>query len=1174
MRITHLCFFFLLSSFQIVQAQTTKPNYSLLWEITHRDFDVPSYLFGTMHVRDQRAAEFPDSVLIALEKTTAYAMEIHPDTLVNFYIELFAQPTKGNNLRDRLSKQAYERLNQAILRKTGKPIDSLDNQDPSFVQYLLMDFDEPKTTTKNTQIVDLYLYRQSWLMGKKIFGLEELKDYNNVTNQFFKLFEKDVNENIDNGTIEKVKAKQYEEMIKIYQAGDLVALENWLNKQSTDQDFNEAMLDVRNQKMTDRVAKVAKDQATFFAVGTAHLPGEKGMLQLLRDRGFKVRKVEATFTGYADQFKPKGEGPQWYTTSSELFGYEIKTPGKTYDFEEVEMPENVDFEIKLNLDMLDMNAFLVMNIGIPKGREDLTLDDLEVILNNQSEGKIRKLLSKKSISHQGVKGGEFKYKEKGTSYSIWRIFVRSNAIQIFVVYREFDDFSSPNIQKFKESLRFFEPKKTKTNFKKYESHFGGYTIEMPVNANYKRIAKDDVSNNDRPSIIHQYLATDKETGIFYLMQHNLMPVGTTVNDEALLLKNSFQNMTAKWNAPDKKGQAIQYAGLDGLSGTFDIKKEKVILREFLRGNRLYVLIIGGPKNENFEAIANRFFNSFNLKDYQQVDLENYTLPAIEITMAFPKSTKIYKSFEADTDGEYPRIDEWTFESMDSLSGNNYSINVYEFPRYYEVTDKNTFYNHYRSILANGEGVNSMVDTTFRGDDAWYFTYTSDTNKGFTHSLVFFEGYRLFEVNLYAPTGKNDAKAWAYFDSFKPFKDYQKDYFVSDRSEILLNNLQSKDTTVQLAAKKGMDRYEFSTKNLSIIYQILESDYPFDTLHEKTIHELMFQELLYTNDETTLPFVKKLFTKRAREVTTQVDILEVLAKLKDKTAYDLYFELISNFSQKEFDGYNYNRLIAPLRDTLVMTANYYPQILRWRENEALRYYAYNLVFNFLQKDILTPKSVANDRTIFLGDAQNLVNRYGLLNVGQTMPELKEFWHLDALNIILGELPPEKETQQYLLSLLKLPDAQLVSTVIDGLLQQNHIVPKSAFKTVLGTPYYWKELLDNLRFEDNLDKVPADLLTQQNTAMAYVYNALEGRYNYLTSFNFIENRVYQGEAGKVKLFLFTFTMEGYEKTYMGVVSQPMEEKEIAINPSYFDFSTTAYNSENKESIYETIVEGWKE
>ena len=44
--------------------------------------------------------------------------------------------------------------------------------------------------------------------------------------------------------------------------------------------------------MTKRFAKIARSQTLFCAVGAGHLAGQKGMLRLLKKKGFNVRPVE------------------------------------------------------------------------------------------------------------------------------------------------------------------------------------------------------------------------------------------------------------------------------------------------------------------------------------------------------------------------------------------------------------------------------------------------------------------------------------------------------------------------------------------------------------------------------------------------------------------------------------------------------------------------------------------------------------------------------------------------------------------------------------------------------------------------------------------------------------------------------------------------------------------
>ena len=56
--------------------------------------------------------------------------------------------------------------------------------------------------------------------------------------------------------------------------------------------FKSLLLDTRNQRMAERAAPFIEDGNAFIAVGALHLPGETGLVQLLRDRGYKVTAVD------------------------------------------------------------------------------------------------------------------------------------------------------------------------------------------------------------------------------------------------------------------------------------------------------------------------------------------------------------------------------------------------------------------------------------------------------------------------------------------------------------------------------------------------------------------------------------------------------------------------------------------------------------------------------------------------------------------------------------------------------------------------------------------------------------------------------------------------------------------------------------------------------------------
>ena len=54
---------------------------SLLWKVTGKDLKEPSYLYGSIHIQDQRVFAFDTTVLTALYSCDAFAMEILMDEL-------------------------------------------------------------------------------------------------------------------------------------------------------------------------------------------------------------------------------------------------------------------------------------------------------------------------------------------------------------------------------------------------------------------------------------------------------------------------------------------------------------------------------------------------------------------------------------------------------------------------------------------------------------------------------------------------------------------------------------------------------------------------------------------------------------------------------------------------------------------------------------------------------------------------------------------------------------------------------------------------------------------------------------------------------------------------------------------------------------------------------------
>ena len=61
---------------------------------------------------------------------------------------------------------------------------------------------------------------------------------------------------------------------------------------AADREFLKSIMSERNRTMDERAQKYLKEGGLMIAVGALHLPGEDGLVNLLRKRGYTVTAVE------------------------------------------------------------------------------------------------------------------------------------------------------------------------------------------------------------------------------------------------------------------------------------------------------------------------------------------------------------------------------------------------------------------------------------------------------------------------------------------------------------------------------------------------------------------------------------------------------------------------------------------------------------------------------------------------------------------------------------------------------------------------------------------------------------------------------------------------------------------------------------------------------------------
>ena len=101
---------------------------------------------------------------------------------------------------------------------------------------------------------------------------------------------------------EKV-AEIHQQMVDSYLAGNLTALKSQAEEQldqlepEAKQYFMKQGIEMRNRRMLESLLPHLQKNQVFIAVGALHLPGESGLIQLLRIRGYDMTPLPLPVNG-------------------------------------------------------------------------------------------------------------------------------------------------------------------------------------------------------------------------------------------------------------------------------------------------------------------------------------------------------------------------------------------------------------------------------------------------------------------------------------------------------------------------------------------------------------------------------------------------------------------------------------------------------------------------------------------------------------------------------------------------------------------------------------------------------------------------------------------------------------------------------------------------------------
>ena len=271
----------------MVQAQ----DKALLYKVTGNGLAKPSYLYGTFHLICPADLQITDVMKKAVGDAQQVYLELDMDDPgMMGQMQKAVMMSGRKTIKDLLSADDYTVLDNYLKQKMGMGLAQMGMFKPIGIMsmmYMTMLPCQPAS-------YDLTFAKMAADEKKEVFGLESVEAEMAALDKV--PMDEQLKGLVDMARKPEEAKKEFDELISIYKAHDIDKLMGAMKTSKfSGGDFaqvEESLLGERNASWIPVIEKAAKDKPTFFAFGAGHLGDKKGIVNLLRKKGYTVMPVE------------------------------------------------------------------------------------------------------------------------------------------------------------------------------------------------------------------------------------------------------------------------------------------------------------------------------------------------------------------------------------------------------------------------------------------------------------------------------------------------------------------------------------------------------------------------------------------------------------------------------------------------------------------------------------------------------------------------------------------------------------------------------------------------------------------------------------------------------------------------------------------------------------------
>jgi uncharacterized protein YbaP (TraB family) len=1130
---TVLCVLIVLSSLLAQNLPKT-----LLWKISGNGLGKPSYLYGTMHVYDPRLFNLGDSLLQAISSSEGFANELDLNQITPMLVDFVNRElSKSVTVKEMLNKKAFDKYGPALAKKFDKPADEITSMD--ILKEKNKWIDESYKGKKMQTFLDAYLTDLAYRQGKWIGGVEDFADQSGLLNSA--VDESDIKQLVlGTGVAEKA---EMENMVTIYQNSDLDGFQKMLT--AMDSNTRDVLLIRRNRKMAFRMDSLSHRRSMVFAVGAAHLPGEEGLISLLRKKGYSVDPVF-----YSKKIKPENYyvpeiAKPWVQVIDPEGHYKVMMPGT---------PGDVKFYGVLTMSMyfniFNGTWYLAASASLPYDQKGL--DSVEKSMLKQLFGP--KGFKEETLSDiNGIPGKS--YVQKNTDgYKKAYLLYKDNMLYYAVAFSASDTASAlKSVDRFFASYKPIPVNKDlQANHFEFVDSVRAYGILLPA---APKSVNNMIQTGASSLKVDLMISTDPQTGTYYFVGSTETTRGYAFQDDSSAIQSVHDNMLGKFQDITRdtsyslNEKRILESDASMINGSMR-SKTKIVLR----GNRYYTLLIMyGPGK--WDETANKVLSSFHLKDYTFNRWNNITSPDSLFSTWVPDRILFYNGTDSNKTVGY--------ESFDSTRANTYSVKLDTLEKYFWVKNDSALWDTQKTkYVAKSDTV--LSERIFKKDGLYQYELFKRARGGNNIQRMQWMVwdnllYRL--VTSQEPGTIREANVNRYYDQFRFNHPVPETHLFESKAMGLLKDLQSPDSNIRRQADAALYHAPFDKNELGLLREAVIKSYPTDSSQYKSVNQSIAERIIELDDSSSVDFARTHFTS-----VSQPDIkdalLAILSAYHTKTNYESLGRLLLASAPKNDIQY---WAIKKWYDSLELAASLFPTVLPLLKDSVMAPEILDIASDLLDSNLVSISIFAPWQETILKYADR---RYRI-----TKTDTLNFTVSDYSVINLLKRFKNSASNTMLKKWLQVDyNIYHKQAIVLALLENNQPVGQQSLTSLAANKNTRIGLYKNLKKYKKSALFPVKYFTQSYFAESLAEDAASAFSDDEADISFIKVREMKWK-GKTYRFFFYDVFLNEDNEHWLAVSGPfnMNRVDVSLPEAKSDvYSTEQYNASNMESQMMALVD----